>query len=138
MRIGELARRTGVSERSLRYYEQQELLIAERTAGGQREYAEWAVDRVIHIQELFAAGLGSRTISGLLPCMRDVDGGPSASATPKLVELLAAERARLDSTIRDLTNARATLDDVIDAASGREAGQAVGPSGPKGLLPRRD
>ncbi len=33
MRIGELARRTGVSERSLRYYEQQGLLVSERTAG---------------------------------------------------------------------------------------------------------
>ena len=45
MRIGELARRTGVSERSLRYYEQQALLAADRTPGGQRDYPEQAVDR---------------------------------------------------------------------------------------------
>ncbi|WP_458315938.1 MerR family transcriptional regulator [Mycolicibacterium brisbanense] len=75
MRIGELSRRTGVSERSLRYYEQQGLLAATRTPNGQRQYAETAVDRVIHIQELFAAGLRSNTIAGLLPCMRDTDGG---------------------------------------------------------------
>jgi DNA-binding transcriptional MerR regulator len=96
MRIGELSRRTGVSERSLRYYEQQGLLAAMRTSGGQREYAEEAVDRVIHIQELFAAGLPSRAIADLLPCMRDSDGGPSPEATPRLVERLAAERDRIE------------------------------------------
>jgi DNA-binding transcriptional MerR regulator len=69
MRIGELARQTGVSERSLRYYEQQGLLAADRTPGGQREYPERAVDRVIRIQELFAAGLHSKRIARLLPCV---------------------------------------------------------------------
>lgn len=118
MRIGELALRTGVSERSLRYYEEHQLLISDRTPGGHRDYAEWAVDRVIHIQELFAAGLASKKISELLPCMRDVDGGPSETATPKLIELLEAERARIDEAIRDLANSRAVLDDVIDVASG--------------------
>jgi len=117
MRIGELARRTGVSERSLRYYEQQGLLASDRTPGGQREYAERAVDRVIHIQELFAAGLPSRTIGSLLPCMRDSDGGPSPDATPRLVAELTAERKRLDRQIRDLANTRDVLDGVIAAAS---------------------
>ncbi|AEW99600.1 putative transcriptional regulator (plasmid) [Streptantibioticus cattleyicolor NRRL 8057 = DSM 46488] len=56
MRIGELARRSGVSERSLRYYEQQGLLRSQRTPGGQREYGDWAVDRVIRVQALYAAG----------------------------------------------------------------------------------
>jgi DNA-binding transcriptional MerR regulator len=63
MRIGELARRTGVSERSLRCYEEQGLLTAERTRGGHRDYPDAAVDRVIRIQELFAAGLHSSKIA---------------------------------------------------------------------------
>ncbi len=116
MRIGELARRTGVSERSLRYYEQQGLLAADRTPGGQREYPEQAVDRVIRIQELFAAGLHSKTIARLLPCMRDTDGGPSAVATPRLVDDLVAERDRIDRMMADLATSRAVLDDVIKAA----------------------
>ncbi|MGK2867260.1 MAG: MerR family transcriptional regulator [Mycobacterium sp.] len=116
MRIGELAQRTGVSERSLRYYEQQGLLVSSRTPGGQRDYAEAAVDRVIHIQELFAAGLPSRTIVGLLPCMRDTDGGPAPHATRRLVDELTAERERIDCAIRKLTGSRAVLDGVIAAA----------------------
>ncbi|RKN43825.1 MerR family transcriptional regulator [Streptomyces hoynatensis] len=120
MRIGELARRTGVGERSLRYYEKQGLLASERTPGGHREYAEAAVARVIRIQELFAAGLCSRKIAQLLPCMRDADGGPSEIATPRLVRDLTAERERIDRTIRDLLRSREVLDEVIFAASGAE------------------
>ncbi|AIR98766.1 MerR family transcriptional regulator [Streptomyces glaucescens] len=119
MRIGELARRTGVSERSLRYYETQGLLRAGRTPGGHRDYPQTAVDRVIRIQELFAAGLSSTKIAQLLPCMRDDDGGPSAVATPRLVAELTAERDRIDRTIRDLLRSRDTLDQVIEAAQDR-------------------
>lgn len=121
MRIGELARRTGVSERSLRYYEEQGLLISDRTPGGQRTYAESAVDRVVHIQELFAAGIGSKTVSALLPCMRDSDGGPTTTATAALAETLLSERARLDEAIRTLQVSRGILDDVIVAASTRNS-----------------
>ncbi|GAA0906408.1 MerR family transcriptional regulator [Virgisporangium aurantiacum] len=117
MRIGELARRTGVSERSLRYYEQQNLLASERTAGGHRDYPERAVDRVIRIQELFAAGLNSRTIARILPCMRDTDGGPSEIATPQLVADLTSERDRIDRMMTELASSRDVLDGVITAAA---------------------
>jgi DNA-binding transcriptional MerR regulator len=116
MRIGELARRTGVSVRSLRYYETKGLLRSERTPGGHREYPEAAVDRVVRIQELYAAGLCSAKIARLLPCMRDEDGGPSETATPRLVADLVAERERIGRTIRDLLRSRETLDEVIEAA----------------------
>ncbi|MFD3993446.1 MerR family transcriptional regulator [Streptomyces sp. NPDC058583] len=117
MRIGELARRSGVSDRSLRYYEVQGLLASERTPGGQREFGEWAVDRVIRIQALYAAGLTSKKIARLLPCMRDTDGAPSEIATPRLVEELQTERDRIDRTIADLIRSRDVLDEVISSAS---------------------
>ncbi|GAB3475386.1 MerR family transcriptional regulator [Nocardiopsis coralliicola] len=118
MRIGELARRSGVSPRSLRYYEEQALLSAGRTAGGHRDYAESAVDRVVRIQELYAAGLCSAKIATLLPCMRDADGGPAAAAGGTLVRELAVERARIDRMIADLERSRALLDEVIASAEG--------------------
>ncbi|MFC9297355.1 MerR family transcriptional regulator [Streptomyces sp. NPDC057011] len=121
MRIGELAARTGVSERSLRYYEQQGLLASDRTPGGHRDYPERAVDRVIRIQELYAAGLHSTKIAQILPCMRDEDGGPSVRATPALVAELTTERERIDRMIGDLLRSREVLDEVIDAAAGRLA-----------------
>ncbi|MFF9555957.1 MerR family transcriptional regulator [Streptomyces albus] len=117
MKIGELSRRTGVSVRSLRYYEQRHMLASERTAGGHREYPEAAVDRVILIQQLFAAGLCGEKIASLLPCMRDHDGGPAETATPWLVEQLKQERQRIDRSIQDLRYTREVLDEVIAAAA---------------------
>ncbi|MER5871864.1 MerR family transcriptional regulator [Streptomyces sp. NPDC002044] len=124
MRIGELAARTGVSERSLRYYEEQGLLVSDRTPGGHRDFPERAVDRVIRIQELYAAGLHSVKIARILPCMRDEDGGPSLRATPALVAELATERDRIERMIGELERSREVLDEVIDAAAG---GGAAGP-----------
>ncbi|UED88288.1 MerR family transcriptional regulator [Streptomyces profundus] len=116
--IGALARHTGVSERSLRYYEQQGLLVAERSPGGHRRYPERAVHRVIRIQELFAAGMCSSKIEQVLPCLRDEDGGPSGRATPLLMSDLTEHRARLDRLIAELEISREVLDQVIEAAVG--------------------
>jgi DNA-binding transcriptional MerR regulator len=117
MRIGELARRTAVSERSLRYYEKQGMLSSERTPGGHRDYPERAVDRVVLIQQLFAAGLPSTKIAQMLPCMRDPDGGPNELATPALIGELAAERDRINAMIGDLLRSREVLNEVINTAS---------------------
>jgi DNA-binding transcriptional MerR regulator len=129
VRIGELARRSGVSERSLRYYEAQGLLRAERTPGGHRDYGDWAVDRVVRIQTLYAAGLNSKKIAQLLPCMRDEDGGPSETATPLLVRELTAERDRINRMIIDLVRSREVLDEVIDTASEEALKRADGAIG---------
>ncbi|NEA29880.1 MerR family transcriptional regulator [Actinomadura bangladeshensis] len=111
MRIGDLAARTGVSVRSLRYYEQQGLLAAERSSSGQRHFPDGAVDRVRLIQQLYGAGLSSKTIAELIPCV--VDG----RATPELLARLAVQRDDIDRQIADLTDTRDRLDSVITGAS---------------------
>lgn len=107
MKIGELARITGASVRSLRYYEQRELLSSGRTAGGQRFYDQDAVERVTLIKELFAAGVSSDAMVQLMPCIH------SGTATPAMVERLAHERARIDTEVCRLTATRDRLDDLI-------------------------
>lgn len=107
LRIGDLAAETGVSVRSLRYYEEQGLLTADRTASGQRTYGPSAVDRVRLVQQLFGAGLASRTIVQLLPC---VDAGV---ATPESFALLVAERDRITAQLAELEATRRHLDEVI-------------------------
>ncbi|MCS5713541.1 MerR family transcriptional regulator [Herbiconiux sp. CPCC 205716] len=107
MRIGELAARAGVSTRALRYYEEQGILQSSRTASGQRVYGLEAVDRVRLIQHLFSAGLASRTIAVILPC---VDTG---HAPPVMLESLHRERDRISQLMVDLEAARGRLDEVI-------------------------
>ncbi|MEV4343671.1 MerR family transcriptional regulator [Actinoplanes sp. NPDC049596] len=114
MRIGELATRAKVSVRALRYYEEQGLLLSHRSPSGQRHYGEPAVDRVQLIQDLYSAGLTSKTIADLLPC---VDAQVS---TPESRARLAAERDRIDSQIADLIQTRDRLDAVI-ALTGTQA-----------------
>ncbi|WP_413101386.1 MerR family transcriptional regulator [Streptomyces sp. Inha503] len=117
MRIGELAARTGVSVRALRYYEEQRLLTSERSPSGQRHYADAAVGRVLWIQCLYAAGLSSKTIREFLPCAH------SGVATPAGIARLIAERDRINAQMADLATARDHLEEVIAAASGTVGGE---------------
>ncbi|OLT12015.1 MerR family transcriptional regulator [Actinomadura sp. CNU-125] len=109
MRIGEVASEAGVSVRAMRYYEEQGLLEATRSAGGHRHYPDTAVGRVRLIQQLYAAGLPSRVVREVLPC---VDSG-ATQAPLALQDRLVAERVRIDRRITDLLAVRDRLDDVI-------------------------
>ncbi|OZG27733.1 MerR family transcriptional regulator [Williamsia sp. 1138] len=110
MRIGDVAHRAGVSTRALRYYEEQGLLHSERTLSGQRTYPESAIERVKLIQQFFTAGLSSRTVLQLLPC---VDTG---QASPEAFEILQTERDRITTAMADLAAARDALDQMIHIA----------------------
>ncbi|MFL6122198.1 MerR family transcriptional regulator [Actinophytocola sp.] len=113
MRIGDVATAAGVSTRALRYYEEQGLLTSQRSPSGQRQYDDDAVERVRWIQALYSAGLSSKAITGLLPCIH------TGVATDAMLTRLATERERIDAQIRDLTTTRERLDSIITAASTR-------------------
>jgi DNA-binding transcriptional MerR regulator len=112
VRIGELAARTGVSVRSLRYYEEQGLLTSTRSPSGQRHYTDDEVERVTFIQRLYTAGLSSHTIAELLPCV----DAPSEENSDAALERLAQERGRLSAHIADLMNTRDALDALMATA----------------------
>ncbi|MFF7601872.1 MerR family transcriptional regulator [Streptomyces mirabilis] len=112
MRIGELAARSGVSVRSLRYYEEQGLLVSTRSSGGQRHFTEDDIERVDFIQRLYTAGLSSRTIMELMPC-RDA---PSDENSDSALERMAQERDRLSAHIEELLHTRDSLDGLMAAA----------------------
>ena len=112
MRIGELARRTGVSARSLRYYEEQGLLASSRTPADQRTYDDAAVERVTWIQRLYGAGLSSSTLVDLLPCVEH----PSRAQSRASVARLRIEHERLSEHIEDLVRTRSTLEAIIECS----------------------
>ncbi|MFF8991200.1 MerR family transcriptional regulator [Streptomyces sp. NPDC014983] len=114
MRIGEMVRRTGVSERLLRYYEEQGLLAPERLPSGYRVYGEQDVETVRRIRTLIAAGLTTETIARVLPCVREEDER-LVPVCPDLVAELRRERERISRAIDDLQASRGMLDSVIEA-----------------------
>ena len=107
LRIGEVASRSGVSVRALRYYEEQGLLEAERSPSGQRRYSESAVGRVRFIQQLYGAGLTSKDVLELLPCVH------TGTATPAMLTRLVDQRDGIDRQIAELTQARERLAEII-------------------------
>ncbi|MEV5886693.1 MerR family transcriptional regulator [Streptomyces sp. NPDC052020] len=142
MRIGDLSRRTGVSVRLLRYYEEQGLLRPVRRPSGYREYREDDVRTVRNIRTLLGAGLSTRTIAALLPCMVD-DGRMLAPACSGTLSDLQRERERIDRAVADLQAARAVLDTIVTApppydvteAGACQAGSEPEPAG-SGASPR--
>ena len=107
--IGSLADASGVSTRSIRYYEQQGLIESQRTDSGHRRFDPLTIDRVILIQRLYAAGLSSKEIEPVLPCMMD-----ESARTSLLVDLLRDYRQRLAREIRKQRETIRILDEVID------------------------
>ena len=115
MRIGEVARRSGVSVRALRYYEEQGILSSKRGPGGQRDFDESAVERVRVFQQFYAAGLSSRRIAELLPC---IDTGTTSAEQRAMLE---HERGRIVEQMGALGAALTRLDGLIAAAADRSA-----------------
>jgi len=115
MRIGELARRTGVATRMLRYYEEQGLVTPRRLDNGYREYDEYLVDRVQKIRGLIDSGIPTRLIGNILPCLGKPQIIVVEDADPELHEILAKERDRMSEKIRFLTHNRDAIDSYLDA-----------------------
>ncbi|WFB06860.1 MerR family transcriptional regulator [Streptomyces sp. LX-29] len=107
MLIGELSRRTGVSARLLRYYEEQGLLESRRAPNGYRHYDEESVVTVRQVRALLDAGLTTEVIRVVLPCTEGERMGIDWCAP--LRALLDRELAAMDERIHGLQRSRSTL-----------------------------
>ena len=105
MRIGQLAARTGVAVRTIRYYEQAGLIPAPpRTSGGYRSYDNAAVTRLRFVRSAQALGLSLAEIAEVLR-VRDHQGPPCTY----VAELLHTHIHALDTRIAELTALRDEL-----------------------------
>ncbi|NRQ35736.1 MerR family transcriptional regulator [Nonomuraea sp. NN258] len=100
MRIGELAERTGVSTRSLRYYEQHGLLTARRGPNGYRDYAEDDVKLVAEIRALLAVGFTLEDTRPFVDCLRA--GHSSGGVCSESVAVYQRKLRQIDEEIRVL------------------------------------
>jgi DNA-binding transcriptional MerR regulator len=105
LRAGEIARMTGVSPDTVRYYERRGLLPrVPRDANGYRKYPESAVRRVIVVRRALDAGFSIRELSQVLR-ERDAGGVPCR-------QVLAIGRDRLGELERRVDQLTALRDDL--------------------------
>jgi MerR family Zn(II)-responsive transcriptional regulator of zntA len=118
MNIGELARQTGVSIRSLRYYETKQLLSSRREDNGYRTYDQTAIERVRLIQFYFSLGLSSNEIFDVVFCSKpdevaalcDVSG---LSSCPEELDLYHVKLAEIEAQIAALEKAKLYLEQSL-------------------------
>ena len=117
--IAEVCERTGLSARTVRYYEELGLLPdVRRKAAGRRVYGADEVERLRFIQRLKKLGLPLAEIRQL----NDVHaiGGSTAAMLDRLDEVLAQRLAELDARIGELAGLR----DQIEKYRARAASRA--------------
>ena len=107
MRIGELARRTGLAPSALRYYEDAGMLAAAaRSKAGSRLFGEEAAGRPSFIKRAQALGLTIRKI-------RDLINGPTLTAEEdrdRLRHLIAHKLDETDHRLQELEELRRQLE----------------------------
>jgi MerR family redox-sensitive transcriptional activator SoxR len=107
--IGELSRRSGVSQSALRFYEREGLIAADRTSGNQRRYHGTARRRVALVQAGKAAGIPLERIRAALDTLPR-DRAPTKRDWERLS---AAWRRELDERIAALEAIRGRLTTCI-------------------------
>jgi DNA-binding transcriptional MerR regulator len=116
MKIGELARQTGLAASTIRFYEAKGLLkIGSRQSNGYRDYPEEAVAVLRMISEAQHAGFSLEEIGQLLP---------ADAASWKHDELLAALRKKIvdiEALEQRLARNKAELKSLVDLIEGKPA-----------------
>lgn len=130
MRIGELAERTSTPRRLLRYYEEQALIVADRTPNGYRDYDAATVDRVLQVRGLLDAGLPTRIIKQILPCLDKPRAIHFPDATPEMLATLERERDRMTRRVQCLTRNRDAIEEYLTAVRAkRDEAESATPTG---------
>ncbi len=93
-KIGKVASITGLSLRTIRYYDEQGLLSAKRTAGGQRYYSDQDIVYLKRIVELKHLGFSLDEISKIIKLK-----GSDSSGDERREELLRQYRSKLSEDL---------------------------------------
>jgi DNA-binding transcriptional MerR regulator len=114
MKIGELARRSGVASTALRYYEKAGLLPAsQRSSSGYRTYQPDAVPRLAFVRAAQAVGLSLAEIREVIE-IRDGGAAPCAH----VLQLLEKHRAEVRARIGALQRLERDLDHLAAQGAG--------------------
>ncbi|MGD2102779.1 MAG: heavy metal-responsive transcriptional regulator [Acidimicrobiia bacterium] len=124
MKIGQLARTTGVSTKAIRYYEEIGVLPEpERAENGYRKYDPTAADRISFIQDAQSAGLSLLEIQMILD-LRDA----GESTCGHVIASLEMHLAEVDRQMAELTRTRRRLADLVEQATSMDPTACTDPN----------
>lgn len=109
MKIGELAQRSGVSHRTVHYYEGLGLIApVGREEGSHRMYEEEALERLEKIAALKKLGLSLEEIASVIDLYFEPTGG-MLHGKMKVIGILKAQLKKVDAQIDELSDFRSDL-----------------------------
>jgi len=124
MQIGELARRTGVPTKTIRYYEDIGVLPSpERADNGYRDYSPQMVDRLAFVKDAQATGLTLAEIGYILDLRQQGVG-----TCHHVVDLLEHHLADLDKHISTLRKTRKQLQELTARAAALDPSACTDPN----------
>jgi len=113
MKIGELAKRTGLAASALRYYEKQGLIPAPHRSGGQRRYPEQSVHRLLLIRYAGQMGFTLSEIKLFLSGLRE-----KAPVGPRWRKLASRKINEVEQTIERSRELKALLRHLLHCRCG--------------------
>ena len=114
MKIGEIARASGVSAKTIRYYESIGLIPrASRSESGYRSFVQIDIDTLRFVQRARSLGFSVKDVARLLDLWRD------RSRVSSAVKTLATEQlGEIDRKIDELRSMRDTLEHLAEQCHG--------------------
>lgn len=124
MRIGQLASTSGVSTKTIRYYEDIGVMPSpERAANGYRDYSREAADRLAFIKEAQAAGLSLVEIQVILELREEGE-----STCGHTISLLQSHLTDVEKQISDLRRTKLRLERMIGRALSLDPAECTDPN----------
>jgi DNA-binding transcriptional MerR regulator len=111
VQIGELAKRLGITTRTIRYYEEIGLMgPSERLGGGTRTYSKDDILRLKFILKLKELGISLKEMQDLAEHF-DINQQDFDTITPRLIEILDHHISKVDEKIANLSSLR---NEIVD------------------------
>ncbi len=116
MRIGELAKRTGLSRDTIRFYERRGLIVSEPESGGTNSYRSYPEEAVLTLELIREAQDAGMTLADLTVFMAQVGADDSEDGEAFLDAKIAEVEARIARSQRFLKTLRQTRAALARAA----------------------
>jgi Cu(I)-responsive transcriptional regulator len=113
MNIGDVASRSGLPAKTIRYYEEIGLIQPDRTANGYRSFCEADLHKLAFLGRLRALGFSIEDCRTLMALYED-----EARASADVKQVAQQHLQRIEAKIQDLEAVRATLSELVDSCAG--------------------